>query len=79
MADLDKVKSNLAIAHRKNLENNRVWQSLLERTSLAEAKVENFIAFPSRFDKVTIEDIKFTANRYLNPANSMLSILNPEK
>ena len=79
MADLDKVKSNLAIAHRKNLENNRVWQSLLERTSLAEAMVENFIAFPSRFDKVTIEDIKFTANRYLNPANSMLSILNPEK
>lgn len=79
MADLDKVKSNLAIAHRKNLENNRVWQSLLERTALSEAKINNFITFPSRFNKVTIEDIKLTATRYLNPANSILTILNPEK
>ncbi|MEY4426355.1 MAG: hypothetical protein RL535_653 [Pseudomonadota bacterium] len=79
MADLDKVKSNLAIEHRKNIENNKVWQSLLERASLTEAKVDNFITFPSRFNKVTIEDIKLTANRYLNPANSILTILKPEK
>jgi zinc protease len=79
LTDLNKVKSNLTITHRKNLEDNKAWQSLLERTALSEAKVNNFMAYPSRFNKVTVEDIKLTANRYLNPANSILSILNPEK
>jgi zinc protease len=79
-ADLDKVKQNWLITHRRQLRENGFWlnnvfiNALLYGTDPAE-----LLSYEQRVAAVTPEDLKAAANRYLRNDNYLQMALYPKK
>jgi zinc protease len=76
--DLDKVKINWLQNYRKSLQENGYWLAVLQ-TSLTEGTDPGTIlSFDKEVESLSVADLKRTAQRYLNPANYVQVVLNPE-
>jgi zinc protease len=77
-ADLDKVKTNWLQTYRKSLQDNTYWLAALQ-TSLTEGTDPGTIlTFDQEVQKLTVDDVKRAAQRYLNTENYVQVVLNPE-
>ena len=76
--DLDKVKTNWLQTYRKSLQENTYWLAALQ-TSLTEGTDPGTIlTFDREVQKLTVDDVKRAAQRYLNTENYVQVVLNPE-
>lgn len=77
-ADLDKVKTNWLQTYRKSLQENTYWLAALQ-TSLTEGTDPGTIlTFDQEVQKLTVDDVKRAAQRFLNTENYVQVVLNPE-
>ena len=76
--DLDKVKTNWMQNYRKSLQENTYWLAALQ-TSLTEGTdPATILTFDQEVQKLTVDDVKRAAQRYLNTENYVQVVLNPE-
>lgn len=76
--DLDKVKTSLLEKRRENLKKNNYWIGKLQALMFWGYSQDRFFDMDNVINKVSIDDIKATANTVFS-ANSFIGILNPEK
>jgi zinc protease len=77
-ADLNKVKETWSKKYREDLKENSYWLSKLLQYVENPATAGTMLKGEERIKAITAKEIQEAANRYLDPANSVQVILNPE-
>ncbi|MFT4061255.1 MAG: insulinase family protein [Edaphocola sp.] len=75
--DLDKVKLAILEKRKEAIKTNKYWNGKLEQLLFWNHSKENFLNAEANVNKVTVADIKATANK-LFAGNSFTAILDPE-
>jgi zinc protease len=78
-ADLIKVKENLKKQYLENIKDNNYWLAELQNSIQNGLNPADILTYESRVDAITIDQVKATANRYLDFKNYVQVVLNPEK
>lgn len=77
--DLAKVKETSIRERETNDKQNNFWSSYLDQQYFNQSTLHSFDAFRALVEKVSIEDLKETAEKYFNPAHYLRVVLYPEK
>jgi len=78
LKDLDKVKSQWHEKHRTNMKENKYWKDKLVSIVFWGRDKNNILDYDAWIDKLTVSDIKTTANTLFSGQNKFVSILYPE-
>jgi zinc protease len=78
-ADLDKVKRNWVLDHRKGMRENGYWLGRLQASTLQGTDPATILDHEKRIAAITTEDLKQAARRYFNMQNYVQVVLYPEK
>ncbi len=78
-ADLDKVKQNWLLAHRKLLREDGYWLSILQDAALYGTDPAQVLSFEKRVAALTSADVQAAAKLYLRQDNYVQVVLMPEK
>ncbi|HVK39577.1 MAG TPA: insulinase family protein [Candidatus Kapabacteria bacterium] len=76
--NLAKVTEAARRSNELNLRNNRYWLSQLQTQVMFDEPLGAFLAAPAEFEKLTVEQVRAAARRYLDPANLVKVVLLPE-
>lgn len=77
--DLNKVKETWRQQHEVNLKENNFWaRQLLQSVELG-TDLQNVLSYEERVARLTPQDVKDAANKYLDMKNYVQIVLNPEK
>ena len=77
-ADLDKVKQNWLIAHRKSLRENGYWLWNLQLAALYNTDAAEVLAFEKEVAALSLADVQAAFKRYLRQDNYVQMVLLPE-
>ncbi|MFM9900459.1 MAG: M16 family metallopeptidase [Polaromonas sp.] len=77
-ADLDKVKQNWRLAHRKSLRENGYWLGLLSNAALVGNDPARVLRYEQDVAAITPGDVQAMARRYLREDNYLQMTLKPE-
>ena len=76
---LGKVQEQMCVQHDKNIQNNSYWMGQIKGSYLyGESRDENVTDYNAMVKKVTSDDIKALANKYINLDNYISVKLRPE-
>ena len=78
-ADLDKVKQNWLIAHRKSMRENGYWLGNLGNASLFGTDPAKLLNYERDVAAITLADVQAAAKRYLRQDNYVQVVLVPEQ
>lgn len=78
-ADLDKVRLAVIEKRREGIKTNSYWAGKLEQLLFWDNSKERFLNFENEINKITVADIKATANKLFDGKNSLIATLDPEK
>jgi zinc protease len=78
-ADLDKVKETRKQQHLVDLKENTYWARQLLATAELNTDPNGILEFDKKLAAITVNDMKETANKYLDMKNYVQIVLNPEK
>lgn len=78
-ADLDKVKQNWLLAHRKSLREDGYWLGVLQDAVLNATDPAEVLTYEKRVAALTPADVQAAAKRYLRQDNYVQVVLVPEK
>ena len=78
-ADLDKVKQNWLIAHRRSMRENAYWLGSLGNAVLFGTEPARLLSYEKDVAAITIADVQAAAKRYLRQDNYVQVVLVPEK
>lgn len=78
-ADLEKVKTNSHLAHRKLLRENNYWLGRLAAATLYGLDATALLDYDRQIDAITPADLQATAQRYLRRDNYVQVVLLPEQ
>lgn len=76
--DLDKVKQAKLEKRKEAIKTNNYWVGKLKQLQFADYSKERFLNADKEISKITIADIKATANKLFDGKNSFVAILYPE-
>ena len=77
---LGKVQEQMMVQHAKTIQNNSWWQGQIQGSYLyGESRDEYVTDYNAMVKKVTADDIKALANKYINLNNYISACLKPEK
>lgn len=76
--DLDKVKLAITEKRKEGIKTNNYWASKLEQILVWNNSKERFLNFDKELNKITVSDIKATANKLFNGKNDFTAVLMPE-
>jgi zinc protease len=76
--DLDKVKLAIVEKRKEGIKTNGYWSGKLEQLLFWDNSKERFLNFEKEINKVTVADIKATANKLFDGKNSVTAVLLPE-
>lgn len=76
--ELDSAKKIFLSSYEEKRETNGFWLSQLEGTSIFDYDVANLLKIEENIQKVTVEDIKIAAEKYLSEKNNIILIGMPE-
>jgi zinc protease len=76
--DLDKVKLAKLEKRRESIKTNGYWAAKLEQLMFWNYSKQRFLNGEAEVNKITVADIKATANKLFDGKNSFIAILNPE-
>lgn len=79
LVDLDKAKETLIRSRETDLEKNDFWLNKMESLYYDNTDPTTILDFKDRVNAITIEDLKFAANTWLNPNHYVRVVLKPEK
>jgi zinc protease len=79
LVDLDKAKETLIRSRETDLEKNDFWLNKMESLYYDNTDPATILDFKDRVNAITIEDLKFAANTWLNPDHYVRVVLKPEK
>ena len=77
--DLEKVKKNWLIEHRRSLRENGYWLSHLKAANLYATDPASILDYEQRVAALTAAEVQAAAKRYLRQDNYVQMVLNPEK
>jgi zinc protease len=77
-ADLDKVRLAIIEKRKEGIKTNNYWSGKLEQLLFWDTSKERFLNFEKEIDKITVADIKATANKLFDGKNSFTAVLYPE-
>ena len=77
-ADLDKVKKNWLVAHRKSLRENNYWLVHLSNAVLLGTDPQKLLSYEKDISAITAADVQAAAKRYLREDNYVQVVLKPE-
>ena len=78
-ADLDKVKKNWLVAHRKSLRENNYWLANLSNAILLGTDPQKILSYEKDIAVITAADVQAAAKRYLREDNYVQVVLKPER
>jgi zinc protease len=76
--DLQKVKETWKKQYKTNVQSNDFWLSSLSNDWINRLNPEDVLDYEKRVDKLTVDDLKKTAQKYLNLNNYVKAVLYPE-
>jgi zinc protease len=76
--DLDKVKMAKLEKRKEAIKTNNYWAAKLKTLQFSDYSKERFLNFEKEINKITIADIKATANKLFDGKNSFTAVLLPE-
>ncbi len=76
--DLDKVKLAKLEKRKESIKTNNYWNAKLEQLMFWDYSKQRFLNMESELNKITVADIKATANKMLDGKNSFTAVLLPE-
>lgn len=76
--DVDKTKETQRLDYKENLKQNRYWISNLESSWLNDNDPNKILKKQEMIDKLDIESLKKTANKYLTEGSKIQVVLMPE-
>lgn len=76
--DLNKVKEAYLLEHKEDLQSNRYWLNLISGIDEDKLDAKEQVAFEAMVNSITQDDIKKTANKYLNK-DYILAVLKPKE
>jgi zinc protease len=77
--DLNKVKETLKKKYEEDIKENTYWATALQSAIEYGSDARSILSFKERLDKITVKDIKDTANKYFDMKNYVQAVLYPEK
>ncbi len=77
LADLNKVKQNWRLAHRKSLREDGYWQGLLQAADLFGTDPAEVLSFEARVAALSPADVQAAAKKYLRQDNYVQMVLLP--
>ena len=77
-ADLDKVKQNWLVTHRKSLRENGYWLGNLDTAILFGTDPAKLLGYEKDVATITTADVQAAAKRYLRQDNYVQLVLKPE-
>ena len=78
-ADLNKVKQNWILEHRKSMRENGYWLGRMQASLLQGTDPANILNYEKRIGAITTNDLKQAARRYFDMRNYVQVVLYPEK
>jgi zinc protease len=75
--DLDKVKLAITEKRKEGIKTNEYWSGKLEQLMFWNQSKERFLNFYQALDKITVNDIKASANKLFDGKNSFTAVLQP--
>jgi zinc protease len=75
--DLDKVKLAIVEKRKENIKTNNYWNNKLEQLLFWNESKDRFLNFETELNKITVSDIKTTANKLFDGKNSFNAVLQP--
>ncbi|KAA5533688.1 insulinase family protein [Taibaiella lutea] len=75
--DLDKVKLAIVEKRKENIKTNTYWNNKLEQLLFWNESKDRFLNFETELNKITVSDIKATANKLFDGKNSFNAVLQP--
>ncbi len=76
---LDKVKKQWLEAHREELKKNGSWANELLEAKVSGNNIDRFVNYDKYVNALTTKDIQKAAQVFLNPANMITGVQQPEK
>lgn len=76
--DLDKVKQAQKEKRKEGIKTNGFWTGELENLMFWDRERDNFLHWDQMIDKITVADIKATANKLFDGKNTFTAVLYPE-
>jgi zinc protease len=76
--DLQKVKETWIKQYKTNVQNNNYWLSNLSEDWINRLNPEDILTYEKRVQALTVDDLKKTAQKYLNLNNYVKAVLYPE-
>jgi zinc protease len=77
-ADLDKARLTIIEKRREGIKTNNYWTGKLEQLLFWDNSKERFLNFENEINKITVADMKATANKLFDGKNSLTAVLLPE-
>ncbi|HEU4775440.1 MAG TPA: insulinase family protein [Telluria sp.] len=78
-ADLNKVKQNWILDHRKSMRENGYWMSRMQASLMAGTDPASLLDYEKKVEAITTNDLKLAARRYFDMHNYVQVVLYPEK
>ncbi len=78
LKDLQKVKEAWRKQYKVNMQSNDFWLSSLSNDWINRLNPEDVLDYEKRLDKLTVDDLKKTAQKYLTLNNYVKAVLYPE-
>jgi zinc protease len=76
--NLQKVKETWKKQYKTNIQSNDFWLSALSNDWINRLNPEDILDYEKRVEKLTVDDLKKTAQKYLNLNNYVKAVLYPE-
>ncbi len=76
--NLDKAKASIQEKRRENLKKNNYWMSKLQQIQFWGYSQDRFLNIENVVDKISVADIKATANKLFDGKNEFLATMKPE-
>jgi zinc protease len=76
--DLEKVKETWKKQYKTNVQNNNYWLNNLSNDWINRLNSEDMLTYEKRVQALTVDDLKKTAQKYLNLNNYVKAVLYPE-
>jgi len=78
-ADLNKVKQNWILDHRKSMRENGYWMGRIQSALIDGSDPAVILDYEKRIESITAADLKLAARRYFDLRNYVQVVLKPEK
>jgi zinc protease len=77
-ADLEKVKQNWRVAHRRDLRENTYWLGKIQKDALYQTDPALVLDYEKRVDALTAAEVQEAARKYLRLDNYLQMVLQPQ-